>query len=264
MIKLFATDMDGTFLKADKTYDTERFAQLHQQMLDRNIQFVVASGNQYFQLRSFFEAYPDVIFVAENGAYIRDTEHIYNVESFDDTTVNEMLTELHDIPDIQILACGQESAYTLNTTDPAHVEEARHYYHHLAVIDDYAQMDDNILKFAITCPVPQTQALIKDFTDRFAGRAVPTSSGHGDIDLIQPGINKAYGLTHLGQRLGISLDDMAAFGDGGNDIEMLQAVGTGVAMANAQPDVLAVANHVTGNNEDQGVLQFIANELARR
>nr|WP_263849374.1 HAD hydrolase family protein [Lacticaseibacillus saniviri] len=58
MIKLFATDMDGTFLKADKTYDAERFAQLHQQMLDRNIQFVVASGNQYFQLRSFLKPTP--------------------------------------------------------------------------------------------------------------------------------------------------------------------------------------------------------------
>lgn len=89
------------------------------------------------------------------------------------------------------------------------------------------------------------------------GLGEPTSSGHGDIDIIQPGMNKAAGLAELGQVLGIDLAEMAAFGDGGNDLEMLREVGCGVAMANAQPDVTAVANATTGSNQEQGVLQWI-------
>ncbi|MCG0591816.1 HAD superfamily hydrolase [Lactiplantibacillus plantarum] len=74
-------------------------------------------------------------------------------------------------------------------------------------------------------------------------------------------MNKAAGLAQLGQVLGIDLADMAAFGDGGNDLEMLREVGCGVAMANAQPAVTAVANATTGTNQEQGVLQWIKNWL---
>nr|WP_054746303.1 HAD hydrolase family protein [Amylolactobacillus amylophilus] len=54
MIKLIATDMDGTFLRDDKTYDRSLFADVHQQMVAQGIKFVVASGNQYYKLQSFF------------------------------------------------------------------------------------------------------------------------------------------------------------------------------------------------------------------
>jgi hydroxymethylpyrimidine pyrophosphatase-like HAD family hydrolase len=92
---------------------------------------------------------------------------------------------------------------------------------------------------------------------RLAGLAEPTSSGHGDIDLIQPGMNKAAGLRELGQILDIGLEEMCAFGDGGNDLEMLREAGLGVAMQNAQPAVAAVADTQTVNNQAQGVLVYL-------
>lgn len=46
---------------------------------------------------------------------------------------------------------------------------------------------------------------------------------------------------------------MCAFGDGGNDLEMLREVGDGVAMKNAVPALLEVANHVTDTNDEEGV-----------
>lgn len=75
-------------------------------------------------------------------------------------------------------------------------------------------------------------------------------------------MNKAAGLQILGDTLGIALADMGAFGDGGNDLEMIREVGMGVAMANAQPAVKAVADAITSTNEAQGVLQFIDDWLA--
>lgn len=53
-IKLIAVDMDGTFLSDQKTYNRERFMAQYQQMKAQDIRFVVASGNQYYQLISFF------------------------------------------------------------------------------------------------------------------------------------------------------------------------------------------------------------------
>lgn len=54
---------------------------------------------------------------------------------------------------------------------------------------------------------------------------------------------------------------MTAFGDGGNDLEMIKEVGDGVAMANADPALLQIANHTTTSNNEQGVLTYITNNI---
>ena len=53
-VKVIVTDMDGTFLNDAKTYDRARFLAQFAQLQQRGIEFVVASGNQYYQLISFF------------------------------------------------------------------------------------------------------------------------------------------------------------------------------------------------------------------
>ncbi|MGZ7222855.1 HAD hydrolase family protein, partial [Streptococcus pyogenes] len=70
-IKVLATDMDGTFLTSNMDYDRERFERLFEIMQDQGIRFVVISGNQYYQIKSFFPDLQDMItIVGENGAYI--------------------------------------------------------------------------------------------------------------------------------------------------------------------------------------------------
>ncbi|WP_250391748.1 HAD hydrolase family protein, partial [Escherichia coli] len=67
-IKLIAVDMDGTFLSDQKTYNRERFMAQYQQMKAQGIRFVVASGNQYYQLISFFpEIANEIAFVGNDS-----------------------------------------------------------------------------------------------------------------------------------------------------------------------------------------------------
>ncbi|MFX3619085.1 MAG: HAD hydrolase family protein [Sporolactobacillus sp.] len=113
------------------------------------------------------------------------------------------------------------------------------------------------MKFAITCPPELTEDIVARLRIMLIGLAEPTSSGYGDIDVIQLGMNKAAGLRELGTVLGIDLSEMCAFGDGGNDLEMIREVGLGVSMQNAQPAVTAVAKAQTTDNQSQGVLSFI-------
>lgn len=261
MIKLIAVDMDGTFLKSDKTYDESRFAKLYQKMQDKNIQFVVASGNQYFQLESFFTQYPDVIYVAENGALIRKQDKIYALHQYSASSIKKIESFLLAQNDIKFLVCGLESAYELKKFGQDYYDESRHYYHHLKTVDSLDEINDSILKFAIQCPSDKTQYYVDLFQKELNAYCQATSSGHGDIDLIQPGIHKAHGLAELGEILNISLDQMCAFGDGGNDLEMLKEVGDGVAMENANPVVLKVADHQTLSNDEQGVLAYLEKKL---
>ena len=53
-VKVIAVDMDGTFLTSDNQYNKEKFMKQYEYMKENDIHFVVASGNQYYQLRSFF------------------------------------------------------------------------------------------------------------------------------------------------------------------------------------------------------------------
>lgn len=259
--KLVAVDMDGTFLNDKMDYDRALFGVIHEQMMAQGIRFVVASGNQYYQLRSFFEGYPDIVYVSENGALIRDDEQIYFDSVFSDTVVHQIIDVLRSYPAVKWAACGVKAAYVLKSAGDDYIAELRKYYYRLEVIDDPGEIDDEIVKFASSCPAAETAAYVAEYRRRLAGLAVPTSSGHGDIDIIQPGMHKARGLEELGTVLGVPAAAMTTFGNGGNDIEMLQYAGDGVAVANADDAVVAVADHVTLSNNDQGVLHYIKKHL---
>jgi Cof subfamily protein (haloacid dehalogenase superfamily) len=74
------------------------------------------------------------------------------------------------------------------------------------------------------------------------------------LDLAPEGVSKAFGLTYLCDHLGIDPADVLAVGDGNNDVEMLEWAGRGVAMGNGPAALLAVADHVTGTVEEDGLV----------
>lgn len=82
-----------------------------------------------------------------------------------------------------------------------------------------------------------------------------------NIEINPPGINKAVGLRVVCERLGLSMSEVIACGDSLNDTEMIKAVGLGVAMGNAQPEVKQVADAVTVTNEEHGVAETIETYL---
>lgn len=77
------------------------------------------------------------------------------------------------------------------------------------------------------------------------------------IDIAPAGGHKATALEALTRHLGIGRSDVLAFGDGGNDIEMIRWAGTGVAMGNAAGHVREVADHVTERHDGGGVASFL-------
>lgn len=86
---------------------------------------------------------------------------------------------------------------------------------------------------------------------------VLTGSLGNNIEVNAEGIDKGIGILELGRRLGISREEIMACGDGDNDLEMLKAVGVGVAMGNADEAVKAAADYVTDTNEEEGVAKAV-------
>lgn len=255
-IKLVAVDMDGTFARSDYTYDIPRFKAILSRMKDVGCQFVVASGNQYYQLRSLFpDDYNELSFVAENGALVKDKEELIFSADVPKEAIMSVLEICKQHPEIKNVMCGLNNAYCeRGTVSQDFFELTNIYYHRLKWVDDFEQVKDQILKFAPTVPVEKTMYYYELFQDKLNGLLVPTSSGHGSVDLILPDCHKAAGLERLVQRWGITPEQCVAFGDGGNDLEMLEYCGIGYAMDNAPENVKEVADYVCPSNDKDGVL----------
>ena len=115
MIKLIAVDMDGTFLNSKSKYNEVRFKKIHDLLNKKGIHFVVASGNQYYQLKDFFTNYNDIDYVAENGALIRNPEKVYAVHSYSTEAVKKIEKFLFDqVPNLNFLVCSEKAAYGLD------------------------------------------------------------------------------------------------------------------------------------------------------
>ncbi|MFR0795495.1 MAG: HAD hydrolase family protein [Oscillospiraceae bacterium] len=116
-------------------------------------------------------------------------------------------------------------------------------------------------------PVQKVQLCFRDMAERETARAeiaaafpdiLVTSSFRNNLELNRSRRGQGQGrCSRSPQHLGIPAADTIAFGDGSNDLRMLRAAGTSVAMGNAAPEVRAVCGCVTDTNDHDGVASFL-------
>lgn len=98
------------------------------------------------------------------------------------------------------------------------------------------------------------------------GQEVPSVSAQLSIpnylEISDRSASKGHALEVVSELLQIDFRDMVAFGDGENDLAMLQRVGYSIAMGNAHPNLKAVADFVTGTNDEDGILQAVQRMIA--
>ena len=257
--RLVAVDMDGTFCHSDTTINEARFRPLLARMQAACCHFVVASGNQYWQLRDFFPGYDEELaFVAENGAFVKDGSEMVFTGEIAPKAVRTTIDWIRSHSEAKSVMCGIEGAYVeRGSATQQWIDVMRTWYHRIDWVESFDDVDDEIIKFFIEVPAKETDAYCQQISSELDGLMTPTTSGHGAIDLIVPSCHKASGIERLAQRWNVSPQEVIAFGDGGNDIEMLSYAGMGYAMENATDDVKAVADAICPSNDDEGVLQVL-------
>lgn len=257
-VKVIVTDMDGTFLSDAKTYDRPRFLAQFAGLKERGIEFVVASGNQYYQLITFFPEIRDQIsYVAENGALVYEHgQELFHGE----LTPHEsqiVMGELRKDPRLNFVACGLESAWVSDKAPDAFIELMSKHYYRLKRISDYSEINDKLFKFSLNLPDEQIPQLVDALHISLEGVMKPVTSGFGFIDLIIPGLHKANGISRLLKRWDISPQECVAIGDSGNDAEMLKLAKYSFAMGNAGEAIKAISRYETSDNNQNGALNVI-------
>ena len=96
------------------------------------------------------------------------------------------------------------------------------------------------------------------FLVEFAGRGGPSHLKDGIFGTIDIAFQHTVGIERVGEMFGFSLDEVMAFGDSDNDIEMLSGVGISVAMGNAIESVKSVATYTTDTNNNDGISKALA------
>ncbi|MBQ4580681.1 MAG: HAD family phosphatase [Clostridia bacterium] len=106
-------------------------------------------------------------------------------------------------------------------------------------------------------------ALYEEAMALFAGRASLTCSKAYFLECNPLRATKGNALKWCAQHFGFAMSELLAFGDSLNDVSMLEAAGTGVAMANAREDVKAMGFPICGSNEEDGVARYIEQHILR-
>ena len=132
-------------------------------------------------------------------------------------------------------------------------------------IVDFTTLDgnDRVIKGELFTASPEDEAKARSFQEQFDGRlrfswaSTPAYPGYYFVNIVDPVVSKGKALEALVSHMGISMSEVAAVGDGRNDISVLSLSGLAIAMGNAPDEVKAVADYVTLDVEQSGLAAAI-------
>ncbi|MGQ7355920.1 Cof-type HAD-IIB family hydrolase [Streptococcus suis] len=269
MIKLIATDMDGTFLDGNGQIDRARFSAILDQLDARDIPFVIASGNGMARLLKLCQGFEDrLIFVSDNGARVVEKGETRVRHMLDRDLVAAILDYFRGSwGEVCLMLANDQTIFMQEGANqpfagsdlPIAPEQMQAFLDKVTFLADLSQLpaEQPIYKAGIWVEEGKVEVLTSAFNRAFEGRLTAVTSGYGSIDILPVGIHKAWGIEQVIQPLGITMAQVMAFGDSDNDLEMLAQAGYSYAMENATDRVKAVAKYRAPSHLDSGVLQVI-------
>lgn len=269
MIKLIAFDMDGTVLDDNKKILPETKKAL-EDAAKSGIEIVPATGRPFHGLAGEVHKIRGVRYVVTtNGAGVYEKEtgrclHEESMELLEFIPLMERLEKMDVMADAFVLGRAYMNEDKVSFIDRMQIPEVVKEYIHtsrIVVSSQSAYLKENNLnveKLTINFwnhadgtrhAYEETWEILQEYPQFNA-----VSGGMNNIEVTKKDVSKASGLRWLGEHLSVSMEEMLVFGDSGNDYAMIKAAGIGVAMANAEPEILSVADYVTKSNNDNGIL----------
>lgn len=257
MIKLIASDLDGTLLDSEKRLPSDFFEVLDE-IERRGIAFAVASGRTYSAAEHLFpEKYrKKIAFICDNGACTYLGDELVHVAPLDRAVYEEILEACERIGGFTLVVCAESGVYHLKSSDEFFNEVGKFYKKH-AVIDDFRAIDGAIFKMAV-CDKRGTYNHGKlRFDEIFGDRLNVQVSGEVWMDVMTAGVSKGKALNALQQRLGVTKAETMAFGDYFNDLDMLQSAEWSFCPENGHEEIKRQCRFVCADCDHGGVVESI-------
>jgi len=247
VIRMVVTDLDGTYLRNDKTV-SEYTLGVIEKLRKKRVLFVVATARP---IRSVVERLPFVRFdigIFHNGAVIRTP----------DGDIEGMGISEPDVLAGRILEGIPGSNISVESGDVLYCNyDSRRIW----PVEPFVYTED----FACVRGKTADKLIVEAHSREEAERIEKYIPDYAYVQLSENRIamimnrraTKLNAIRLVAEKYGISMDEVAAFGDDYNDINMLKGCGIGIAMANALDEVKAAADRVCGSNMEDGVARWI-------
>ncbi len=253
--KLLLFDLDGTLLQSDKTISKRTLAGLKRCKEEGILIGVSTSRSEQNSLVYLRELLPDVL-ISSGGALVKyKTEYIYKAEF--------SVEETKSMIDMARKICGSDCEITMDTIDA-------HYWNYKidpkkldkswgdSIYTDFSDFNECSLKMCV-------EIFEQDKADKLARSlsdcdCIRFSDGFW-YKFTKKNVTKENAIMKITEVCEFSTDSIIAFGDDYADIGMLKLCGTGVAMGNAIDKVKEKADFVIGSNDEDGIAEFIEQEI---
>ena len=256
MIKLIATDMDGTLLD-ENGHLPEGFTDILDRLRIKNIKLVVASGRPYYTLQTNFGPVGRYLsYICENGALVVDNNEIIYKNLISSDLIQNIITESKKVKSNALVLCSPNCAYIENYSEEQ-LAEIKKYYTTLNIVDDLSKVDADIIKIAICNLEGSNNILDANFKDNIEHDFNIISSAAVWVDIMNNGVNKGIALKNLMDTDNISKEETMVLGDYYNDIEMLEQAEYSFVMENAPEDMKQYGKYIAASNVEHGALRAI-------
>ncbi len=264
MSKMIVMDMDGTLLRSDGTCSKEVEEYLNKLKEDGNI-IVLATGRCFEEVmasvdNAFFANY----IISHTGSVIYDVskEKFIFKSKISENIVNEIVS-LYDEKTIERISFVTLNKYNRFTLD--YYQDSK-FVHMISDVKELKDICNDVFNICIRLKQDNyVNTLIDEMKMEFKDLdfIVMQDSFGSDkrIEIVPKGVSKAASIDKLVKLESMDRKDVICFGDGLNDIDMLEYSSVSVAMGNALEDVKNVCKYVTDTNDNEGIMTFLKKYL---
>ncbi|MEV0899571.1 HAD family hydrolase [Actinoplanes sp. NPDC049802] len=254
--RLVATDIDGTLITSDRSLSPGTL-----EVLERiPVPVILVTGRPLRWLDQLYDQLSAPLpAVCANGAVIYDphTDEVLRADPLPVDLLLDVTKRLRDaVPDVSLAveiddgrAFLHEETWTIRWEHDHRVRVIAHPEELTAI---------PAVKLLARSATADPDDFLELVSRTLGERAEATrSSSSALVEISAAGVTKAAGLAWLCERHGITADQVVAFGDMPNDIPLLSWAGRGVAVGNAHPALRAIADEITGTNNEDGVARYL-------
>ncbi len=247
MIKLIASDLDGTLLQHGAQSLNPKIFPLIRKIQEKGIRFVAASGRQYYNMRNlFWDVQDEISYISENGGLYAFNGEVHTSDIIPVDIVKNIIKIVQNDPDCELTVSCANTTYIepKSAAFLAHLRDTVKY--HVTVIDNLLDISDPVLKMAI-CNKKGIEYSSDKYEKLFSHSVGVITSGNLWLDFMPLNVSKGTALSHMLEEFNILPSECMAFGDQWNDETMLRMVGTSYAMENAVPGISDFCTHTTSS-----------------
>ena len=251
-MKLFFFDIDGTLISCnDGIYEIPDSTKASMDQLKVNNRVFLATGRCPCFLLDGVTTYNFDGLVSCNGALVIYNDNIMYKSVISIEALNAVMDFAKKYHSVVYLE-SKDNIFAVNTDHPIHEAFLNEWgMKKETLIYDF---DINEIETYIGMIVLNDESEVEIMNDTLSKYFNIQKHQHGlSFDLTIKGESKAKGIEQLIKVLDMSMDDTVAFGDGRNDVEMIESVGYGIAMGNAAKETKKKSKYITSNVKDDGI-----------